>query len=243
MEEGYMKLLHLYYDIMNLYGDYANIKAVERILEKSGIDCTTDRMSFADKAVLADYDFVFVGSGTERNRNVVCEDMRKYSDDLRSYIDSGKVLLMTGNSFEMLGKSITDPKGSTAEGLGIFDFTVSEQNRTRNTADAIFSAEFSDRELVGFINKCSEIQGIEEPLFTVKMGLGNSGDSKSEGIRHKNFFGTHLTGPVLIKNPHFLVYMAGLIAGEEAVISDSHLGYEKAGYEVTLRELSKLATG
>ena len=31
-----MKILHLYYDIMNLYGEYANVCALERIIENSG---------------------------------------------------------------------------------------------------------------------------------------------------------------------------------------------------------------
>ena len=29
-----MKILHLYHDIMNLYGEYANVSALERMLEK-----------------------------------------------------------------------------------------------------------------------------------------------------------------------------------------------------------------
>ncbi|MBQ9460666.1 MAG: glutamine amidotransferase [Clostridia bacterium] len=232
-----MRILHLYYDIMNLYGEYANVRAMERMMEKNGIEYSTDRLSFGDKAVLSDYDFIYIGSGTERNRNVVLEDMRKYRDELNDCIAAGKVILMTGNSFEMLGKSIKGADGNVVEGLDIFDFTTTEQNKTRNTADAIFSADFLDSELVGFINKCSETEGIEEPLFTVKMGLGNKNDGSSEGIRRGNFFGTHLTGPVLIKNPHFLVYMAKLAAGTEK-LSAEHLKYENAGYKITLKELS-----
>ena len=35
-----MKILHLYHDIMNLYGDYANVSAMKRVLEKSGEEVT-----------------------------------------------------------------------------------------------------------------------------------------------------------------------------------------------------------
>ena len=234
-----MKILHLYHDIMNLYGEYANVAAMQRILVNSGTDCTVDRLTFGDNAVLEDYSFIYMGSGTERNRNVVMEDFSRYKVSLKKYIDSGKVLLMTGNSFEMLGASITDAKGQKHEGIGLFDFTVTEQSRTRNTADAVFKAEFSDKPLVGFINKCSEINGITEPLFEVMMGLGNTAEDKREGIRLNNFFGTHLTGPVLIKNPFFLEYMAGLIIGDESKVSTRHLGFEKSGYDVTLSELTK----
>ena len=224
---------------MNLYGEYANVKALERIILNSGSDCSVDKISFGDNAIPENYDFIYIGSGTERNQKVVLKDIRKYKVSLNKCIDSGKVLLFTGNSFEMLGKTITDAKGNSFEGLGIFDFTVTEQDKTRNTSDAVFSAGFIDKELVGFINKCSEIEGIDTPLFNVEMGLGNKKNDSSEGIRLNNFFGTHLTGPILIKNPYFLEYIAKLSIGNDAEINASHLGFERSGYEVTLRELKK----
>ena len=62
-----MKILHLYHDIMNLYGEYANVSALERMLEKSGVKFTTDRLTLFDNAYLGDYDFIYIGSGTEKN--------------------------------------------------------------------------------------------------------------------------------------------------------------------------------
>ena len=108
-----MKILHLYHDIMNLYGDYANVSAMKRVLEKSGEEVTVDKLSLADTAVLADYDFIFIGSGTERNMHYVLEDFKKYADDFKACVNSGKVILLTGNSFEMLGKTITDARATS----------------------------------------------------------------------------------------------------------------------------------
>lgn len=234
-----MKILHLYHDIMNLYGEYANVLAMQRILSNSGFECTIDRLSIGDNADLSAYDFIYVGSGTERNQRVVLKDIKKYADDLKKLIDGGRVILMTGNSFEMLGKTVTDAEQNSFNGLEIFEFTTTEQNKSRVTADAVFSADFLDKPLVGFVNKCSEISNVENPLFEVKMGLGNKSGDKHEGVRKNNFFGTHLTGPVLIKNPYFLEYMAGLIAKDSKAINTEHLSYERAGYEVTLSELEK----
>ena len=69
------------------------------------------------------------------------------------------------------------------------------------------------------------------------MGLGNEQNGKTEGIRYRNFFGTHLTGPILIKNPYFLLSLAEILCGKK--MNDEYLTYEKAGYEITLRELNK----
>ena len=160
-----MKILHLYHDIMNLYGEYANVAALKRILEKNNVSCEIDKLSVEDELQLMDYDFIYVGSGTESNQKYILEHLRAYKEDLKSYIEAGKMLLMTGNSFEILGKELKDAKGKVFEGIRMFDFTVTEQEKTRNTADAIFTLEGSEKPLVGFINKCSTISGIENPYF------------------------------------------------------------------------------
>lgn len=231
-----MKILHLYYDLMNLYGDYANVSALCRILEKNGVEYTLDKKTLGDELTLSDYDFIYVGSGTEENQKLALSHLNEYRSDLISYIEDGRFALFTGNSFEMLGKSISGFLGSF-KGLGIFGFTVTEQNKTRNTADAIFEADFLERPLVGFINKCSSIEEGETPLFTVKMGLPDGDGGTTEGVRKNNFFGTHLTGPVMVKNPHFLKFLAEKLTGREMDLSA--FKYEAAGYEITLKKLEE----
>ncbi len=236
-----MRILHLYYDIMNLYGDYANISALQRILEKSGEEVIVDRLSLGDTAVIGDYDFIFIGSGTEKNQKTVLADFVKYSDDIREYIKYGKALLMTGNSFEMLGQSVTDGYGNVHKGLGLYEYSAFEERGVRYTSDIICEANFTDKPFVGFINKSSTISGIEKHLFRTRFGLPDNEESKYEGIRDSNFFGTHLTGPILMKNPHFLIYLAELLLGREPF--DEHLEYERKGYEITLEKLRERAQG
>ena len=145
--------------------------------------------------------------------------------------------MFTGNSFEMLGKTITDADGKSFDGLGFFGFTVKEQNKTRMTSDVIYEADFLKTPLVGFVNKCGEIEGNSAPMFSVKLGLADCENSQGEGVRSNNLFGTHLTGPALMKNPHFLEYVAELILGRKP--ETAYLVHEKAGYEITLTELTK----
>ena len=240
-----MKILHLYHDLMNLYGEYANVAALKRMLDNNKVPCKVDTLSVGDKVQFLDYDLIYVGSGTESNQKIVLEHLKKSKEALKAYVDAGRFLVMTGNSFEILGKEIIDAKGKKYAGLGFFDFIVTEQERTRDTADAIFkliekqenNSESTTGKLVGFINKCSTIQGIDTPLFQVEMGLGNEKAGQTEGIRYKNFYGTHLTGPMLIKNPHFLVTLASDLCGKQ--MKGDYLVHEKAGYEITLRELNK----
>ena len=232
-----MKILHLYYDIMNLYGDYGNVSVLERLINQSGTDCEAVKKSLGDSVDFNEFDFVFIGSGTEKNQKLVLEDFKRLADGFKAYIEADKPALLTGNSFEMLGQSIADFEGTQHSGLKMFDFTVTEQNKTRMTADAIFGCDFLDKPLVGFVNKCSRIIGIKDHAFTVQRGLADNENDKTEGLKYKNLIGTHLTGPVVVKNPHFAEYLVRLLIIED--INGECLELAKKGYEVTLSELSK----
>lgn len=229
-----MKILHLYHNAMNLYGEYANVIAVRDMILRCGESCEIEKKSYGEDVNFSNYDFVYIGSGTERTQKFVMADFLRHRQLLETYVENGKAALLTGNAFEMLGVSVTDCKGRMFEGMGLFDFTTVEQNKTRNTSDAVFEADFLNHPVVGFINKCSEISGIDTSLFSVKMGLGNCKDSTGEGVRCNNLFCTHLTGPVLMKNPELLSYMTKIITGKDA---DPHPLAVK-GYEVTLQELT-----
>ena len=80
-----MKLLHLYNDLMNLYGEYGNVSAMMRMLEKSGISARLDRLSVEDQPVLSDYDFIYVGSGTESNQKYVLQHLHTLKEELKQY--------------------------------------------------------------------------------------------------------------------------------------------------------------
>ena len=205
------RILYLYYDIMNLYGESGNIRMIERVLKDKGAEVEIDRKTVTDKDIdFTRYDFIYCGAGTESKRTFALNHLRKFKDSLKSAFDAGKVMLFTGNSWEMLGKSIETANGKVLEGLNLFDFTVKEQNKRRLTGDIKAKTEFLQTELIGFINKCSEVEGVTSPLFTLTM-KPESFSFETEGIRDKNLFGTQIVGPVLVKNPDFCNYIAELI--------------------------------
>lgn len=229
-----IKILHIYDDLMNLYGEYANISVLERYLTDLGHSVTVDKLSLYEDRDISGYDFYYMGSGTETKQKLALSQLMKYRDALKAAADEGRVLLFTGNSFELLGASVTDGDGKVYDGLHLADFTTTEGKR-RIVGDAL--AQDGDELLVGFINKCSKTSGIETPLFTMKMGFGNEKDRSAEGFRMKNCFGTHLTGPILVKNPAMLRKIATLLVGEP---SDS-VRYEsmERAYRTTVEALKQ----
>lgn len=236
-----VKILYLYYDLMNLYGENGNIRVLERHLREQGLEVTVEKKSVGDDIDFSQYAFIYAGSGTERNQKIALSHLCRYKEQLKTAAESGTVLLFTGNAFEMLGKSIAAGNGTVYDGIGISDFTTVEHNDTRYTGDVIATFDQLDTPLVGFINKCSEITNVPQTLFQVVMGLGNSVNDQNEGWRYKNVFGTHLIGPILVKNPHFMTYIIKLIGSsiENFEYKPLPYPYEESAYQVTLSALQK----
>lgn len=57
-----LKILYLYPDILELYGDFGNIQVLRYRLEKRGFKAIIDSYSIGDSAPdFCDYDLVFAG--------------------------------------------------------------------------------------------------------------------------------------------------------------------------------------
>ena len=229
-----MKILHFYPDMMNLYGEYANVLILERCLEQLGKKAEVHTLSMGEKKNIDGYDLYFMGAGTERKQKLVLEELRAYAEPLKKAQEEGKVFLFTGNSFELFGKTIKDARGKIYECLGLFSFETEEVD-CRILGDCLGNCSLVTEPIVGFTNKCSKIHGVKTPLFTLKMGTGNISLWGGEGVMDKNFFGTHLTGPVLLKNPALLRAILALLTGQP--VEELAVPHLQQAYEITSRAL------
>lgn len=231
-----MKLLHLYYDLMNLYGEYGNIVVLKKHLEDQGFEVTVDKKSIYDDINFEDYDFIYCGSGTESNQKIVLNDLMIRKDEFIKAYNSNTVILFTGNAMELLGISLDD-----IEALRIAPIKTKTTNK-RYTGDVIVS-NTKLGELVGFINKCSIIEQQEEnKLFDYVFKDTNIIDNNYEGYHLNNLFGTHLIGPILVKNPNMMkeiVTLLGLRKNPSFIYKTINYKYEEDSYNTTLNALKE----
>lgn len=230
-----MKLLHLYPDLMNLYGDSGNLRALERRLADQGEEVVMHRAAPGDALALDGYDFIYMGSGTERSQKAALEALRPYAGALMAAMKGGVHALFTGNSASLMGKEIVSADGGSQPGLGLLEFVSRERRDARYTGDAMFRHPDLPDALVGFVNKCEDWEGDVPPLFQTVMGRGNWADTADEGFWQKNFLGTHLIGPVLVKNPHFHTWLLRRILDRELKPVD--YSYEDRAWQVTFQSL------
>lgn len=145
----------------------------------------------------------------------------------------GKPVLLTGNSYEILGKNIDENPA-----LGLLDFET-EHEKNRITSDIICTTEIVKNKVVGFINTMSSIKNNKQPLFKIEWGDKYKG-IEAEGIIYKNLIGTHLIGPLLERNPEILKLVIEKICiqkDKEFKIKDIEYCDEQKGYELVLKEL------
>ena len=170
-----MKIAYLYYDFLNLYGESGNIKIISNILKYNKIKHEILYLSLDDELEFDKYDLVYIGSGTEDNLLIALKHLSKYKNDIKKYIEDNKFMLVTGNSVDMFGKKIEDNKA-----LNIFDYEVSKGIRKKE--------EVYHNKILGFINNNSY----------------NNKYCDTDIIRHNNFYGTYILGPILVRNPHLV---------------------------------------
>ena len=230
-----MKILYLYPDLMNLYGESGNVRALERHLADQGeavqVDCRflTDRISFEG------YGLTYMGAGTERSQKAALERLRPYAGALKEALEGGMHVLLTGNAAALAGREIIDCGGKAWQGLGLLDFASRERKDVRYTGDAVAAFAETERPLVGFVNHCEDWEGEVPPLFEMVMGRGNREGAAAEGFRAGNLLGTHLIGPILVKNPAFHAWLIGRLLGRAPAPAD--YPYEQRAWQTTYEAL------
>lgn len=222
-----LKVLHLYPELLNLYGDKGNIEVLKkRCLERSILFELKevkygDLLSYQD---LKEVDFIFMGGGSDQNQKELFQDLLLTKKGFISdYINQGSVGLFICGAYQLLGNFYETFDGEKIEGLGIIDFYTKNEgdiHRSVGRIKTLLNPELSkklfekpsDKYLYGFENHGGHThlgEGVME-LGKVIYGHGNNRTSKKEGVWYKNTIGTYLHGPVLAMNPVFCDYLIRL---------------------------------
>lgn len=202
-----LKIMHLYPDLLNLYGDAGNIEALRHRLIWRGIDVDVILHTSSDGDFdLDDIDILFIGGGYDREEKIVINKLVAQKEKLTNFVDSEKTILALCGGFDMLGKAC-EYGDETVEGPGILDM-YTEHSKKRMNGDVVLESSIFDGKIVGFENRSGKTHiGNLAPLGKVIEGDGNNGEDLTEGVVYKNVIGSHLHGPLLPKNPKLCDYV------------------------------------
>ena len=228
-----IKIEALYMEACNLYGDGFNVTYLEKSLGDQAEFIYTS-FNETPRFVTEDVDMIYMGAMPEKEQEYVIDRLRPYTDRLRELISGGRVMLFTGNAFEVFGSYIEKHDGSRIECLGIFDGYAKRRMMQRHNSmflGNLTDETGSDIRIIGFKSQFTHsYTENEKGCFHKIRGYGLNPDAEWEGIRINNFFGTYLLGPILIMNPYFAKYLlrlAGAECTELAFEADAVSAYEK----------------
>lgn len=239
-----INILFLYPDLLNLYGDHANVSAIEKYLKQCGVKVNVDRADEDFDLDLSKYHMIYVGSGTESSLDRALSLLMPKKEQIKDFVNEGKMILATGSATELFGKRIEDDRDST-EALGVLPFGVRRDKKRRLLQDCLFDCSLFEKKTLGFVNRCSQFFDVENPLFEVVFGVGHQKNSKNEGFVYKNFMATTLIGPLLVRNPHVLEFVADRLfeISGDAPKAKGDLQLATKAYDAAIIQLEKRASG
>ncbi len=200
-----LRILHLYPDLMNIYGDRGNVIALVRRCQWRNIPVLVNELNLGDEVDLSSYDLFFIGGGQDREQTLVCEDLRQRGEELRRAVEQGAALLSVCGGYQLLGREFVTWKGEVLPGIALFDMrTEGGEKRFIGNVAVRSRLDGVSGTLVGFENHSGRtwLGPGAKPLGKVIWGYGNNGEDGTEGCVYKAALGTYLHGSLLPKNPH-----------------------------------------
>lgn len=207
-----VKILHMYADMLDLYGDGGNMEVIRYRCRMRGIECQVDTYSVdSDMPDFSSYDLIYIGGGADLEQQHISADLLKCREGIIAAYNSGTFMFLICGGYQLMGKYYRDADGNEIAGLGLFDyFTVAPSSRKlRCIGNIVIRTTFTGEtvDMVGFENHGGQTQGVKTPLGEVLYGNGNCSKSQYEGYFEKNVIATYSHGPCLSKNPEIADYM------------------------------------
>ncbi|MDO5732520.1 MAG: glutamine amidotransferase [Eubacteriales bacterium] len=242
MSKKELKLLHLYPDLLNLYGDFGNILAFLKRGKVHGIEISYHSLHLGEQKDLSSYDLFFMGGGQDREQEALFRDVLSRRSQFERLLQGGWPFLAICGAYQLLGKRFITAEGQCIEGLGLLDVDT-RAGEKRLIGDSLYCADFlaergPDAELLyGFENHSgrSYLGANATALAKCLYAYGNNGEDDYEGCRAGNFIATYSHGPFLPKNPAMTDYLleCALLRRYEKEVQ---LPYELSAAELAARK-------
>ncbi len=224
-----IKLLYLYPDMLELYGDYGNIQVLKYRCEKRNINLIVDKYSIGmEEPNFKDYDIVFAGGGADNEQSILSEDLIKYKENIKEAVENKTFFLLICGAYQLFGKYYKGVEGDIIPGLEIFDYYTEalDDRRKRCIGNIITEANINGEKtkVIGFENHGGQTFNVTTPFGKVLLGNGNKFEDSEEGFFIENVIATYLHGPLLSKNPkiadYIIKYCLGRKYNEEIILEE-----------------------
>lgn len=199
--KGQIRILYLYPNEMNIYGDWGNVLTLARRLQWHGYEPKI-MQHHPGKAFPKDVDIIVGGGGQDSGQLAVEADLLKNGVAIKSFAEDNVPMLVVCGLYQLFGRSFKTSDKKIIKGISLFAAETHAGDK-RLIGNTIIDTPFG--EIIGYENHSGKtiLDSKQASFGTVKKGAGNNGGDKTEGAAYKNVYGTYLHGSLLPKNPVF----------------------------------------
>ncbi len=200
-----LRIVHLFPELMNLYGDGGNPKVLLRRCQWRGIPAEVVAVNHGEDVDFSMADIVFLGGGPDREQTLASVQLHEMRADIAAYVEDGGPMLAVCGGFQILGHEWLLADGEM-EGLHVVDVTTKRVDGAARIIDNVkLDSPLAKSPVIGFENHAGRTylgEGMQAfGAVTNAAGCGNNDESHEDGVRYRNLVGTYLHGPLLGKNP------------------------------------------
>ena len=188
-----LKILHMYPNMLDLYGDSGNVEVLSYRCKMRGIELEVSKHLIGDKETdFTQYDIIYLGGGADFEQQILADDLVSCKDSIMEAYKAGTFFLMICGGYQLMG----------------FDYEVLNK-RCRCIGNIVIEAQLDGEKykVIGFENHGGQTTNVKSPFGKVLSGNGNEFESSTEGYMEKSVIATYLHGPLLSKNPKVSDYV------------------------------------
>ena len=206
LKERPLRIVHMYPDLLNLYGDGGNVRVLASRCAWRGMPVQVEQVVNGARADLSSADLVFLGGGPDREQRLASLQLHEMASDIKAYVEDDGVVLAICGGYQILGHQWLTAD-ETLEGLSILGATTKRagEKAPRIIDNVMLQNPLFEHPLVGYENHAGRtyLDAGVEPLGKVinSAGKGNNDEDGADGALYRNVVGTYLHGPALGKNP------------------------------------------
>jgi CobQ-like glutamine amidotransferase family enzyme len=227
-----LRIVHLFPELLNLYGDRGNIATLAQRARWRGLDVEIRPIDATSGGAPIAADIIFIGGGPDHMQVGVAHALTQMEGSLAHAISDGAALLAVCGGFQNLGDGYRSSLAGNLPGPGLFDAWTEAHVGARRLVGGVVvelepgspiaaigrvsaaAAGFAGQEetIVGFENHSGRtfLGHRVRALGRVGRGHGNNGVDGGEGFIALPGeaglaglrVGTYLHGPLLPRNPH-----------------------------------------
>lgn len=200
MNNKQIRLLQLYPQDMNIYGDWGNTLVLKRRLEWHGYDVELLEYNPGD-TFPGQIDLIVGGGGQDSGQSKIQDDLIKIGPTLVELAENDVPMLMICGLYQLFGKFFKTKDGIVINGIGLLNIETfgGDERMIGNivTENDLFGQIIGYENHSGQTYLCHDIK----PFGHVIKGAGNNMKDGHEGAIYRNVIGTYLHGSLLPKNP------------------------------------------